>query len=470
MFVNIQMISSIDSNVGKSSCTGFVHVNPALFAWLPLVLLLNSCGTVDQQPILLKADVFVHQKAAQATSEFEPASTSDQVSEEASSQQTKTLSSHIQCSNSDSGDYPGQLPHISLSFYDASVRDIFAEIGLLIDFPVVVDEFVEGLLSIEVENIRLDKAFDLISASSNLGYRFFDDYILVGVNSADTPSWASLSVSCRYWPRYASAELLFNSLGEIEQQFVFYPRGADYLTINAPLGIQKKIQSSLKVFDYSPGQVLLELSIVEITKIDINRLGIRWHDTEAALAQGIISGQPDLMKQLQLLAQSGQTQIKAMPSLVSTHGKKAKFSTKQQTKQWQIEDEDDEQDLHYRSQSYLRNKERETLKYGVNVEIIAYIIDDGSVTLKITDASVSDLVVGGDGFLSLIEHKISNQVTVESGEFVLLGGMMQQSAIEHTEGFPGLRKLPLLGRLFSQKKERTSDYEVWIMIRPSILD
>ena len=104
------------------------------------------------------------------------------------------------------------------------------------------------------------------------------------------------------------------------------------------------------------------------------------------------------------------------------------------------------------------------------MEIIPYIIDDGSVTLKITNASVSDLVVGGDGFLSLIEHKISNQVTVDSGEFVLLGGMMQQSTIKHTEGFPGLKKLPLLGRLFSQEKQRTSDYEVWIMIRPSILD
>lgn len=372
--------------------------------------------------------------------------------------------SPIFCSSS--GEYPDQLPTIALSFYEASVRDVLAEIGLLIEFPIVVDEFVEGVVTIETDSIRLDKALDLISASSNLSYRFFNEYILVGVNSVDTPSWSSLSVNCRFWPKYVSAELLFNSLGEIEKQFVFYPKGADYLTISAPPGIQKKIQESLLVFDHSPGQVLLELSIVELTTTDIHRLGIRWHDNNGPLAKGIIADEPDIIKQLQILERSGQTQIKAMPSLLSAHGKKATFSTTQQANQWQIEEEDESTNL--RSQS-AKKKEREILEYGVKMEIIPYIIDNDRVTLNIIDASVSDVVAGGDGYLQLIKHKISNQVSVKNGEFILLGGMMQQSAVEHTEGLPRLQKLPLLGWLFGQKKERQSDYEVMIMIRPSIL-
>lgn len=375
--------------------------------------------------------------------------------------------SPIHCSDSDDSGYPGQLPYVALSFYEASVRDVFAEIALLIDFPIVVDEFVDGAVTVEAKNMRLDKALDLISASSNLSYRFFDKYILVGVNSVDTPSWTSLSVNCRYWPKYVSAELLFNSLGEIEQQFVFYPKGADYLTISAPPGIQKKIQDSLLIFDHSPGQVLLELNIVEITSTDIDRLGIRWHDNNASLAKGIISDQPNLIKQLQILAKSGQTQIKAMPSLLSTHGKKAKYSTKQQANQWQIEEEPDTSQLYRSSQ---KNLERETLEYGVNMEIIPYIIDSNTVSLNIIDASVSDLVVGGDGYLQLIKHKVSNHVSVKNGEFILLGGMLQQSDIRHTEGLPKLKNLPYIGRLFGQERERKSDYEIWIMIRPSILE
>jgi type II secretory pathway component GspD/PulD (secretin) len=66
------------------------------------------------------------------------------------------------------------------------------------------------------------------------------------------------------------------------------------------------------------------------------------------------------------------------------------------------------------------------------MEIVPYIVDSNTVTLNIIDASVSDLVVGGDGYLQLIKHKISNQVTVKNGEFILLGGMMQQSNITHT--------------------------------------
>ena len=378
--------------------------------------------------------------------------------------ESPTPHSPIYCSKS--GEYPDQLPSVALSFYEASVRDVFAEMSLLIDFPIVIDEFVEGVVTIETNNIRLDKALDLISATSNLSYRFFNEYILVGVNSVDTPSWASLSITCRFWPQYVSAELLFNSLGDIEKEFVFYPKGSDYLSISAPPGIQRKIQESLFVFDHSPGQVLLELSIVEITATDINRLGIRWHENNASLAQGIIGDEPDLIKQLQILAKSGQTQIKAMPSLLSGHGKKAKFSTMQQANQWQVKEQD--QSETNRTQSF-KKEEREILEYGVQMEIVPYIIDSDTVTLNIIDATVSDLVVGGDGYLQLIKHRVSNQVTVDNGEFILLGGMMQQSNITHTEGIPKLKNIPLLGRLFGQKKQRNSDYEIWIMIRPSIL-
>ena len=446
----------------ENSCSSYRSISPIIIVWS--LLLLSACSITE--------DLSNQQKVSPEQKDFltlqSPKPNDDmRLQENISVSATESPTPHSPIYCSESGEYSGKLPYVALSFYEASVRDVFAEISLLIDFPVVIDEFVEGVVTIETENIRLDKALDLISASSNLSYRFFDEYILVGVNSVDTPSWASLSVTCRFWPKYVSAELLFNSLGELEKEFVFYPKGSDYLSISAPPSIQKKIQESLFVFDHSPGQVLLELSIVEITATDIKRLGIRWHENNASLAQEIIGDEPDLIKQLQLLARTGETQIKAMPSLLSGHGKKAKFSTVQQANQWQVKEEDEES-MAARSQS-AKKEEREVLEYGVKMEIVPYIIDSDTVTLNIIDASVSDLVVGGDGYLQLIKHKISNQVTVKNGEFILLGGMMQQSNITHTEGIPKLKNIPFLGRLFGQKKQRNSDYEVWIMIRPSIL-
>ncbi len=45
----------------------------------------------------------------------------------------------------------------------------------------------------------------------------------------------------------------------------------------------------------------------------------------------------------------------------------------------------------------------------------------------------------------------------------------RKAIVKHNEGMPKLKELPLLGWLFGQRKHRNSDYEVWIMIRPSIL-
>ena len=430
------------------------------------LLLLSACSYIDKlSDQQLEQEISTEQRELLQLESAKP-KIDKSLQQQSTSLDIESPAPHSPIYCSKSGEYPDQLPSVALSFYEASVRDVFAEMSLLIDFPIVIDEFVEGVVTIETNNIRLDKALDLISATSNLSYRFFNEYILVGVNSVDTPSWASLSITCRFWPQYVSAELLFNSLGDIEKEFVFYPKGSDYLSISAPPGIQRKIQESLFVFDHSPGQVLLELSIVEITATDINRLGIRWHENNASLAQGIIGDEPDLIKQLQILAKSGQTQIKAMPSLLSGHGKKAKFSTMQQANQWQVKEQD--QSETNRTQSF-KKEEREILEYGVQMEIVPYIIDSDTVTLNIIDATVSDLVVGGDGYLQLIKHRVSNQVTVDNGEFILLGGMMQQSNITHTEGIPKLKNIPLLGRLFGQKKQRNSDYEIWIMIRPSIL-
>ena len=127
-----------------------------------------------------------------------------------------------------------------------------------------------------------------------------------------------------------------------------------------------------------------------------------------------------------------------MPSLLSGHGKKAQFSTVQQANQWQVKQEDDEAENNSSQRS--KKEEREVLEYGVKMEIIPYIIDSDTVTLNILNASVSDVVVGGDGYLQLVKHRVSNQVTVNNGEFILLGGMMQQSNITHTEGIPKLKK------------------------------
>ncbi|MDP6969115.1 MAG: hypothetical protein QGG88_08390 [Gammaproteobacteria bacterium] len=373
----------------------------------------------------------------------------------------------IHCDDTDPASYPGPLPHVALSFYDANVRDVYTEISLLIDFPIVTDEFVEGLLTIETEDMRLDKALDLIAASSNLGYRFFDDYILVGMNSADTPSWSSLSVSCRYWPRYVDPETLYYSLAEIYQGFVSAPGGAKYLTITAPPGLQQKIQESLLVFDHSPGQVLLELSIMEITQTALEQLGLYWQAKGNSLAQGIISAQPGLIEHLQLLARKGQTRVKAMPSIVSTHGLKAHFSTMQQTNKWSGNQTQDLKD----SSDSRRDKHADdkTLSYGVSMDIVPYISGNDMVTLKIQEASVSDLIVDMDGSLSVLAHTISNQVTVQDGEFILLGGMIKQADRKVRAGVPKFVELPLLGWLFGDKKQQSEAFEVWIMIRPSIL-
>ena len=140
------------------------------------LLLLSACSYIDKlSNQQLEQEISTEQREYL---QLEPAKSkidkSLQQQATASDIELPTPHSPIYCSKS--AEYPDQLPSVALSFYESSVRDVFAEISLLIDFPIVIDEFVEGVVTIETNNIRLDKALDLISATSNLSYRFFNEH------------------------------------------------------------------------------------------------------------------------------------------------------------------------------------------------------------------------------------------------------------------------------------------------------
>ena len=139
----------------------------------------------------------------------------------------------------------------------------------------------------------------------------------------------------------------------------------------------------------------------------------------------------------------------------------------QQTNKWSG---NQTQNLKDRNDSRLdKDPDDNTLFYGVTMDIVPYISGDDLVTLNIEEASVSDLMVDMDGSLSVLTHTISNQVTVQDGEFILLGGMIKQADRKVRAGVPEFVELPVLGWLFGDKKQQSEVFEVWIMIRPSIL-
>ncbi|MEQ4925349.1 type IV pilus secretin PilQ [Proteus hauseri] len=90
--------------------------------------------------------------------------------------------------------------------------------------------------------------------------------------------------------------------------------------------------------------------------------------------------------------------------------------------------------------------------------------------LKITQNTPGvALVQGGSEHLSIDKQEISTEVIINDGETLMLGGIFQQKQQEHDARIPFLSSIPLLGTLFSHKRDQHSRHELVIFITPKLI-
>ncbi len=109
----------------------------------------------------------------------------------------------------------------------------------------------------------------------------------------------------------------------------------------------------------------------------------------------------------------------------------------------------------------------------LKLEVIPLINSDNQVTLKI--AQVNDNVIGsqsisGNEIPTLSTQELITTVTIDGGETVVLGGLITERADESVTGLPGIRRIPLLGKVLGSTDKSTSREEMLIFIQPHIID
>ncbi|MEO7149486.1 MAG: type II secretion system secretin GspD [Rhodanobacteraceae bacterium] len=122
-----------------------------------------------------------------------------------------------------------------------------------------------------------------------------------------------------------------------------------------------------------------------------------------------------------------------------------------------------------------------TQQNGVNVGQVQYI--DTGVLLDVTPRVNPGGLVYMDiqqvvskptsqdqfGNFTIANRALSTQVAVQSGQTVLLGGLIQQSDDDSNNGVPYLNRVPLLGRLFGTTSRNHDRKELIVLITPHVI-
>lgn len=250
------------------------------------------------------------------------------------------------------------------------------------------------------------------------------------------------------------------------------------------------IRQVLEGIDTPPQQVLIEVTVAEVTLDDSLQYGVQYFLNSRGGGSNNVSGlltlgsstsgiaptvpgfslsltaanlQPRII--LDALAQLTQTKVISTPRLLVLDN---------QTARLQVGDvvpiiTQSAASAVTSSPLVLSNVQyKET---GVVLEVTPRINANGAVTMDINQ-SVSDVVPTTTSTINsptFSQRRLTSTISVKSGNAILLGGLIQDQDNRNSAGIPFLHEIPVLGALFGNRNNALARTELIIFLTPTVL-
>ncbi|HET7562486.1 MAG TPA: type II secretion system secretin GspD [Rhodanobacteraceae bacterium] len=106
---------------------------------------------------------------------------------------------------------------------------------------------------------------------------------------------------------------------------------------------------------------------------------------------------------------------------------------------------------------------------GVLLDVVPRVNPGGLVYMDIQQVVSKPTTKDQYGNYTIANRALSTEVAVQSGQTVLLGGLIQQSDTNTSNGVPFLSRIPILGRLFGTTEHDKSRTELIVLITPRVV-
>jgi general secretion pathway protein D len=248
----------------------------------------------------------------------------------------------------------------------------------------------------------------------------------------------------------------------------------------------RQLLTTINQLDAVPLQVMINAVIAQITLTEGNEFGVDWSRVAADSAvqpistatstnytptglgglmfsKSFIDGAAQVDATLEAISINNDVQLLARPSLTVINNQEGEIQIGSQVPVEQG------QAIGGAGVSTTNIQYRDT---GIVLSITPQINDDGIVNLIIRQ-ELSSVESGAEGVNNnpvFNNQEINTTVVVRDGENVVLGGLIQADTENLNSGVPGLNRVPLLGNLFSFRQSTIQRKELFIVLRPEIIN
>lgn len=371
-----------------------------------------------------------------------------------------------------------EQPLVSNIFVEMDIRAVLMDLATQTGINIIPDNSVEGSVSLILNEVPLETAFDMILYPGGYKYRFVKEgkYYIVGRSLPENTSFDALAITKTIKTNRDAVSVIsqlsphFQSFAKAEGQVI---------TITASPEMVNRIERDIASIDKSKRQIEISAQFVMVEWEKGTNLGMKWGDLNlSGLGMGnfifegggrVLTG--DLTSELSsaLSANGYDVKIETMaePRIIVEDGEQAELNITEEHLFLILSGGG-------AAYNYFTTKE---VSVGIKLKVQPFVTRDGKIRLDI-NPEVADIVGerdfksngGPSQSLPIIARRSSQtMLKVENGETIAIGGLITKVEKSNKSGIPGLRNIPLIGIAFGNKGKQSKETELVIFITSKVI-
>ncbi|MGP3590892.1 type III secretion system outer membrane ring subunit SctC [Vagococcus sp. WN89Y] len=229
------------------------------------------------------------------------------------------------------------------------------------------------------------------------------------------------------------------------------------------------VEDLVNAIDIPKQQIQLSLWIIDISKDDINELGVRWQGAAQLGGTGVTFNTSSLTPQnsihfladVSALAQKGNAQVVSRPEILTQENVPALF---------------DNNSSFYAKLIGERTSSLEKITYGTMISVLPRLAQRQQEIEMILNIQDGGLPLAADGTIEDVDNlpvvnntQISTEARVPVGYSLLVGGYSRNQDEHHKLGIPVLREIPYLGKMFDYSYTSHKKMVRLFLIQPRLM-
>lgn len=272
------------------------------------------------------------------------------------------------------------------------------------------------------------------------------------------------------------------------------------LLVRASPQAWRSIREVIEKLDVMPLQVHIEAQVAEVALTGDLKYGVNWFFDNAVAGRALTGA----LTGLSLPAAAGGAWNTFAGAVTGTDGVNWAFTGHNGAAVVSALDKVTDVRLLQTPSVFVRNNAEATLNVGDKVPINTTTVNTGIGTSSYSSVQYIDTGVilkvrprvtrDGTVFLDIVQEissasdvpedcnpqerncnpristkKLATEAAVQSGDTIMLAGLITDSATDGSNGIPGLSRIPVLGALFGQKSRTSRRSEVIVLLTPTIV-